>query len=227
MTPDTATYNQSRISPFDEYALASLLKGLGGKRIVALEIGSWMGAGSTRVLADYADEIVCVDTWSGTENTEQAGIASQTDPFKLFLQNTRNFEEKVTPVKSESDEIGSLFADETFDFIFIDGDHRYAQTKRDIQNCLPKLRRGGIISGHSCEGRVTEGNRDFLMQHLDVDHVKSIFQNFRDMHPGVIIAVDEVFADAALFADKTNLIVLDGENGKSKLGYSSVWYRET
>ena len=227
MATDLASYNQSRISPFDEYALTSLLKGMGDRKIFALEIGAWMGAGSTRILAEYADEVVCVDTWSGTENTQLSEIVSQVDPYSLFLENIREFEEKVTAIRTDSNEIGSLFEDETFDFIFIDGDHRYAQTKRDIHSCLPKLKRGGIIAGHSCEGRVSESNRELLANHLDVDHLESIFRNFRDMHPGVIIAVDEIFDDVELFADKTNLIVLDDETGKPRLGYSSIWYTGT
>ena len=94
-------------------------------------------------------------------------------------------------------------------------------------NSRRKSQRGGIIAGHSCEGRVSESNRELLANHLDVDHLESIFGNFRDMHPGVIIAVDEIFDDVELFADKTNLIVLDDETGKPRLGYSSIWYTGT
>ena len=89
-------FQPSGISPFDEYALASLLKDMGNRHILALEIGAWMGAGSTRILAEYADEVVCVDTWSGTENTQLSEIVSQVDPYSLFLENIREFEEKVT-----------------------------------------------------------------------------------------------------------------------------------
>jgi hypothetical protein len=37
---------------------------------------------------------------------------------------------------------------QTFDSIFIDGGHHYAETKADIEGWLPFVRSGGIIAGH-------------------------------------------------------------------------------
>ena len=41
----------------------------------------------------------------------------------------------------------------TFDFIFIDGLHHYAQVKKDILNSLKFLNKGGIIMLHDCMPR--------------------------------------------------------------------------
>jgi len=38
--------------------------------------------------------------------------------------------------------------DDFFDFIYIDGCHKYECVKKDIENSLKKLKRGGILAGH-------------------------------------------------------------------------------
>lgn len=40
------------------------------------------------------------------------------------------------------------FEDQSLDIVFIDADHSYSSVKKDIQNWLPKIKPGGIISGH-------------------------------------------------------------------------------
>ena len=39
-------------------------------------------------------------------------------------------------------------ADGSLDFVFIDGNHQYPDVKADIEAWAPKVRRGGIVSGH-------------------------------------------------------------------------------
>ena len=51
------------------------------------------------------------------------------------------------------------------DLVFIDGAHSYENVKQDIALWLPKVRKGGILSGH-----------DYSLE-----------------HPGVLKAVDEAF----------------------------------
>jgi predicted O-methyltransferase YrrM len=218
-------YTQSRMSPFDEHALHVLLKKFNNNKLKILEIGSWFGAGSTQVFSHYASKIICVDTWMGNENAEHRSLVKQINPYELFLKNTYPFKEKIVSIRSHSNEVGSLLKDESFDFIFIDGDHRYEQTKSDIKNCLPKLKKIGIIAGHDCEGRVNEKNHVILNQNLDKDHIESIFVNFKHMHPGVIVAVDELLDNVELFADDKNQMNLNNYGEGPRAGFSSIWYK--
>jgi predicted O-methyltransferase YrrM len=41
----------------------------------------------------------------------------------------------------------SLFSDEYFDFIYIDGNHSYDAVKDDLTKWYPKLKKGGLIAG--------------------------------------------------------------------------------
>lgn len=177
MAVDFDQYAQSRITPFDEEALRLLLGKLSSNRdsITALEIGSWLGAGSTQVLAERADKVVCVDHWQGSDNDEHRDIIRQVDPYAIFQQNIAPYADKVTAVRCDSSELSARFEDGAFDLIFIDGDHLYAQTKTDIETCLPKLRSDGIICGHSCEGHLNPVNEPYLRDQLGEEHIDIFF----------------------------------------------------
>jgi hypothetical protein len=51
-------------------------------------------------------------------------------------------------VKDYSSKAVKSFADKSLDFVYIDGDHCFEQVAADIAEWLPKIRPGGIISGH-------------------------------------------------------------------------------
>lgn len=69
----------------------------------------------------------------------------------------RKFEEAVkrlgrysgyTLVRAMSVEAAKLIPDKSIDFVFIDGAHDYASVREDIRAWYPKVREGGIVSGH-------------------------------------------------------------------------------
>ena len=52
-----------------------------------------------------------------------------------------------------SEEASKHFENESLDFVFIDGLHDYESVKNDISYWYPKVKVGGIISGHDyCAG---------------------------------------------------------------------------
>ena len=50
-------------------------------------------------------------------------------------------------IKDFSTNAVKLFADETLDFVYIDGNHEYKFVKEDIEEWTKKVRSGGIVSG--------------------------------------------------------------------------------
>ena len=211
------TYVQNRMSPHDLVAIEELLQQFDRTDLTTLEIGSWFGAGSTQVIAKYSAKMVCVDHWLGNDNAEHRDLARRYDIFSHFKKNTEAFREKIVPIKGDSAIVCPLLREKTFDFIFIDGDHRYAQTFSDLSHCQRLVAAGGIMSGHDCEARLTAENMDYVKNNADADSCKSMSAAFADWHCGVILAVSELVPDAALFADTP--VVVGGA-----AGCSTIWY---
>jgi len=51
-------------------------------------------------------------------------------------------------VKSTTMEAVSLFENQYFDMVFVDANHFYDRVKADILAWMPKIKRGGFITGH-------------------------------------------------------------------------------
>ena len=62
---------------------------------------------------------------------------------------------KVMRLKSE--DAAPLFKDRFFDLVFIDAMHDYDNVKKDIGLWLPKVKKGGVLSGHDYGNRRQPG----------------------------------------------------------------------
>ena len=51
-------------------------------------------------------------------------------------------------IKKHSVDAVQDFEDESLDFVYIDANHNYEFVKEDIEAWTPKVRKGGIVSGH-------------------------------------------------------------------------------
>ena len=76
--------------------------------------------------------------------------------------------ERLTFLQGWSDAMAKRFEDDSLDLVFIDADHSEEGVRNDLHAWLPKVRPGGILSGH-----------DYAARH----------------HPGVKKAVDAFFRD--------------------------------
>lgn len=67
------------------------------------------------------------------------------------MGRVKKFQDKgviVTPCRDYTLECVKKFADETFDFIYVDARHDYKGVTEDMVAWYPKLKRGGIFAGH-------------------------------------------------------------------------------
>lgn len=67
---------------------------------------------------------------------------------KLLEMISRNVALPISLMCMPSVEAADLIADESLDMVYIDADHSYEEVKKDILAWTPKVKMGGILSGH-------------------------------------------------------------------------------
>ena len=98
--------------------------------------------------------MIAVDLWQTIEKRDVEGSETyEKRPHEKVLANfirhtQEHFPDRVTIHRMDTVEAARHVPDGTLDFVFIDADHTYEGCKRDIEAWLPKVRSGGMISGH-------------------------------------------------------------------------------
>ena len=115
-----------------------------------VEIGVFKGDFSREVLSKWGGKLFMVDVWRelGDEYIDSSNHKNHLDAYEKTMENIRGFEDRGIMIRSTSKDCIDLFEDESLDFIFIDANHAYDFVKEDINLWFPKLKKGGIFSGH-------------------------------------------------------------------------------
>lgn len=87
-----------------------------------------------------------IDLWEQVDKTGYDRVIGQ----EIREAAEKRFERATNVFLIQDDSAGaaSRFRDDTIDFVFIDANHTLDHVVRDIKAWLPKMRKGGIISGH-------------------------------------------------------------------------------
>jgi len=110
-----------------------------------LEIGSWEGRSTNFLLEELPEShIVCVDTWSGSDehedNPEVVSIGAR------FDSNTNRFRERIQKFQGRSiDYYSSEPISEMFDICYVDGSHHGDDVMIDAIEAFRRTRSGGLI----------------------------------------------------------------------------------
>jgi len=197
-------------------------------KIRALEMGVWYGVGSTNIWLDALpenSEIVLIDSWrpyaskadiEGTEfrpaHWDYAKMDSLTsEAFLSTFLNVRRFEnevdnKKISLIRSQSS-FTSLLKDSSFDFIYIDADHKYESVKRDIIEAKRLAKKDfSIICGDDLEKFPTKELIEIAKQHTDRDYLKGEY----GFHPGVCLAISEEFVEVNMIDGFWWIAYIDG-----------------
>jgi predicted O-methyltransferase YrrM len=89
-----------------------------------------------------------VDPWSGKGKRPYNGLRR----FRMVRRKVSQF--KVEIIRKESRHAVDLIPDMSLDFVYIDADHSYDMVMLDIILWSPKVKPGGIVSGHDYEVRM-------------------------------------------------------------------------
>ncbi len=119
---------------------------------IMVEVGCFKGhsviymASQAKQQAKHID-IYAVDTFEGSPEHKKRGIDNFYDEFidNTIYCGVANY---IQAFKMTSEQASKCFADESIDFVFLDGAHDYESVNSDIRAWLPKVKKGCFISGH-------------------------------------------------------------------------------
>jgi hypothetical protein len=122
---------------------------------VGAEIGCEAGITTSHLLR-YCSQLhlYAVDTWGDLvpEELRSKAYNYHLKNFSMiyprFIKHTKPYHNRLTILRGISWEMAGHVKDESLDFIFIDADHGYETVMKDILAWGPKVRPGGLISGH-------------------------------------------------------------------------------
>jgi predicted O-methyltransferase YrrM len=124
-----------------------------------VEVGSWRGRSTAYMAVNIANsgktiKFDAVDTWRGSLDEE----VHQQDPsvvndtlYEEFLANMEPVKQYVNPVRATSLDAVKQYADNSLDFVLIDGSHAYEDVHADITEWMKKLKPGALIAGDDYE----------------------------------------------------------------------------
>ena len=116
---------------------------------VVVEVGSFRGR-STVAIAEGLERVdrprlIAVDTFAGDPAWDD--IAEVSEARRQFDRNTEGIA-FLEVIQAESVRAAEGIADTSVDWVFIDALHDYRSVRDDIRAWAPKVKRGGLISGH-------------------------------------------------------------------------------
>lgn len=118
-----------------------------------VEVGAWKGRSACYMAVEIINsgkniDFYCVDTWEYVETSSEIGKDEFNNLFEIFQENIKPVSSHIKTIKSLSWDGAKHFEDNSVDFVFIDAAHDYESVMKDIQAWYPKVKQGGIISGH-------------------------------------------------------------------------------
>jgi Methyltransferase domain len=94
----------------------------------------------------------------------------QAEVYRTMFGNLTPHLDKIVLVTRSSVFASTLFPDEFFDFVYVDGNHDYDPVKQDVGVWWPKVKKGGLLAGHDFDTRnitrqdVAEAVKDFAKE---------------------------------------------------------------
>lgn len=115
-----------------------------------VEVGTDHGQYAQQLLEGIPGlNLTCVDPY--VPYTEGNEVHTQEEMDKIYeeaLRRTDNSSGNCVFIKETSMVGKEFFADDSLDFVFVDGNHSYSYVLEDITEWYKKVKPGGIIAGH-------------------------------------------------------------------------------
>ncbi len=148
------------------------------------EVGVQAGDFAQIIVDGWPGKLYLIDCWefqpTGYVDISNVSDDQQDKLYQSVVERFKKYGSRVEVIKAFSGMASSMIVEE-LDFVYLDANHSKEAVKSDIQIWWPKIRAGGILSGH-----------DYLDGELQTGTY------------GVKAAVDEFAAQNNLTVNKTN-----------------------
>jgi hypothetical protein len=120
---------------------------------VGAELGVQAGAYSLELLQGWplCEKLYLIDVWKPQINYfDSANVDQkrQDSLYKTTIKRVSPYGSKVQILRMTTTEAAKLIPNLSLDFVYVDARHDYCGVMEDLVNYYPKLRSGGIMSGH-------------------------------------------------------------------------------
>lgn len=126
---------------------------LNKENLIGAEIGVDLGLFSETLLKSCLfKEFYAIDSWPNlipgvTQNGDQYYNHNNEITYQECTNKLKLYKE-CSIIRKSSIDAANNFKDSYFDFIFIDADHTFDGVLKDLETWYPKIKSGGILSGH-------------------------------------------------------------------------------
>jgi hypothetical protein len=129
-----------------ENGFPELLQELGAK--VGVELGVYKGKYSEVLVKKMPSlDLTAIDAWKAYPTYKDYEVADlEINAYNQAVSRSEKHGFKI--LKEWSVPASKQFKDESLDFIYIDSNHDFAHVIEDLNAWSPKVKKGGIISGH-------------------------------------------------------------------------------
>lgn len=193
--------------------------------IHALEVGTWFGEGSLQIWLKHlkpGSTLTLVDPWRSYASAADLAdrdwnyAAMDGQMLEAYLSTilaVRKFENAnpgriaIDIVRGDSERVLDRMRDGLFDFIYIDGDHKYESVRRNLRDAKRLARPTALICGDDLELLPDAEKLELARQNRDKDYLREP-HNF---HPGVMLAVHEEFGEVRMSNGFWWIVKRDGD----------------
>lgn len=172
------TLDASRSDMAAMFALAGFHKGA--------EIGVWEGGFAEKICRHNSNlALTCVDPWRSMADYKEG----KNDPARME-QAFRTARKRLEPfactfLRMTSAEAAEHVEPGSLDFVYLDGNHLFEHVLRDLKLWAPKVRSGGMVSGHDY------GARDKHKAFIQVKPAVDQFAREHAIDPWFVLAGDK------------------------------------
>jgi hypothetical protein len=154
--------------------------------------------------------VLCVDPWepyfadadllNGQHYTDMDRLAQSSAAYELFRHNagTAPLRVPVEHQRGKASEVLPSLEPASFDVVYVDGSHYYAEVRADLIEAKRLVADHGIVAGDDLEMQLSPQIEPTIRGNLGRDFV-SLPDGVR-CHPGVTLAVAEEFGPVSMMA---------------------------